>query len=254
MSKKIEKIRFNSLPEIARLIKQRCKKHWNDLNVVFCHRINENYYFIFQELKSLPLKSIEANEVNSSLYFRMKWENKLDNTNNIKKETSLIGWDDILSTEEKYALNSRTNKMGLYPKKWHLDNNKTYENRLNFRIENIDKICLYEWGFEIFSNTISIIALMNKNDFPYVVFSNNLNKKIILKNNITGNQFNVASKKEGYDDYFVKKEIQSYWLPKYINDEDEDFNEIMTELVKGNKKHKIQNVGQRNVLDMLDME
>ncbi len=246
LKKKIE-----SFTEIIRLLRLTHKRFYAEMDFLFCLKIHENRFLIFQDISSLPIKKMISQKVNHSVGFYAKWTPPPMPKKKGKK-TEYVEWGEKGEENEFLKLlkahmevtNSGYFENSMIANLFSNSPNK-YNPSLQFRIEDIYMINVASGFFEIYSDTISLIGLKKRSDFPH--------KMENRRNNIgvgwTNCKFTLS-----YDfekSTFVPSTITKYfWVHKRFESDKED-DKIIDRLVLGNESQQIKNVGQRDLSDIL---
>jgi hypothetical protein len=171
-------IKLKNLNDIATIIKTKYGDNLSNMNFIFCFKQGTNSYFIFQEFQGMPIKRIVYHESNNSVTFVASWSAwsspySLVADANFEK---IENWKDLQDRSRPY--NSYIEEGGFNKSMWTSVNrkNKTekkkkHKNKLDtfveFRVDRIRRANFNAWGFELYSNTISMIGFHNKSTFPY---------------------------------------------------------------------------------------
>jgi hypothetical protein len=285
------KIRIKELSKISEILKLRYMRFFPEIVVLLSCKNNNNENFIFQKIESFPLKNILFNKKNNSIFFTSVWAQKgrlgysqWKNSNkpygteaniDVRNGPDYLDWDEIQTTEEKmYGINNRNsgvNKIGIYEKRWNIfaAQENTYDASTDIRIEFINRINTYEWGFEILSDTISLFAIKVK-DWDLLYFSSVSMEKTIneedkehvewIQIEKTADSFKTLKVlKDSFKSQIPKQyqyassDIHSYWDASNKDDDskkiEDDFN--LDDLVFNQKKEKPKQVGQINTTNLI---
>ena len=115
-----------------------------------------------------------------------------------------------------------------------------------FRLEDIYLINIADNFFEIYSDTISLIGLASKRQFPHFI-----GKKQKINPSIKWiNHYFTISYDPNKPDFIPSKEtIYFYIHKKFESDKNNDI--ILDELAMGNERQQVRNVGQRDSSGLL---
>jgi hypothetical protein len=261
---KHEPIKIETLKKAVKTITKKFSSDYHSLLILVGCKTFNNKYFIFQELTSFPLQGIEAEDANNSLCFFAHWtfldENKdiakKLNTYYQKNGTQTINYEDVLNEKEiKYLnrhknLNNKLNKIGTFNQNWGkelmFDQYKCYTD-YELRLENVDRINIYEWGFEIFSPLLILTAITDKClRFPANI--ENYEVSSIRFIDIEMEENNIFYR----GGLPISKDLYCYWSNRSEdnNDQNEDFDHYLDNLLES-KKEKVRNVGQKDISNII---
>lgn len=287
-------IRLKDIKDIATIVKT---KYGNDLqcmNFVFCLKTGEEDYFIFQEIQGMPIKRLVYHESNNSVSFVASWAS-WNNPFALVADANyeqIENWKDLQDRSRPYNsyidINGGFNKSEWKPvdKRNKTEKDKKHKHKsdvfVEFRIDRIERAKFNEWGFELYSSTISMIAFKYRSDFPYYIdeniqnvedeniddeweesnHSNSASPQTALSsiNKISwqGKSFNVSissynSSQTGaiQSSYY---DLDSYWDSANNDEENALFDEEMREMLLGGRKEddSILDVGQKKIDLFLD--
>ena len=173
-------IKLNDIKDIATILKMKYGKNLHEMNFVFCFKKDVDSYFIFQEIQGMPIKRVVYHESNNSVSFVASWASwsnpfaLVSDANGEKIEQ----WEDLLDRGRSY--NSPILSTGGFPTSWKSSNkqnkkekDKKHKNKsdtfVEFRIDKITRAAFNEWGFELYSPTISMIGFKRRSSFPYSI-------------------------------------------------------------------------------------
>lgn len=253
---------ITSLEEIVNIISSRYMSEMPSMNIYFANRQSDNTFFIFQELKSFPVEILLFNPINNSIAFSSVWysDGAIPYLNGGKvldlkaiRSPKYVDTNDIPTSADAKKLHSIINAQGYYNKGW-LYKELDKINKINafhrVRIENVRRIYLYDYYFEIFSENLCLIAVnADMVNFPYNFINapDDSGKghfsiaNISSKADILGSNFPETYKKNmSYNKYIY------YWKDHINtgNDNDEFFDTIDEELKTGKKVIKYKDIGQ----------
>jgi hypothetical protein len=289
-------IKLNSLETIATIIKTKYGANLYNMNFIFCLKKENGSYFIFQEFQGMPIKRVVYHESNNSVTLVASWSawsNPYAMITDANFE-SIEQWKDLQDRSRPY--NSYIQGGGFNTSMWKSANryNKTekkkkhknrYDTFVEFRVDKIHRANFNEWGFELYSDTISMIAFRHRNSFPYnlmdaageepsaPVYGLGFNQHPpvdtdadgIFSNRITwqGGSFkipNFTNEEElsqissnntigGTDDFGGGDGLSSYWDANEHDEENELFDQELSNMLLSNreKDDTIFDVGQKQV-------
>jgi len=175
-------IKLNNLNEIATIIKTKYGNNLNHMNFIFCFKKDNNSYFIFQEIQGMPIKRIIYHESNNSVIFSASWASCANPYAMIVDANydQIENWKDLQDRSRPYnsfiegggfaqgywKSISRQNKTEKKKKKKH---KIKYDTFVEYRVDKICRANFNEWGFELYSSTISMIGICSRHSFPYNV-------------------------------------------------------------------------------------
>jgi len=274
-------IKLTDIKNIVDIIKMRFGKNLYKMDFIFSCKTGPGKYFIFQEVKGMPIKRLIYEDSNNSLSFVASWSAwgnpyaLVVDANDEKVE----GWQDVLDRSRPYNAYSFSASGPVYGSHWQSPSrrNKKEKTRqhktesdtfFEFRVDKIERACFYGWGFELFSPTISLIALIRRRFFPYQVEGVNHNDEaydqdyrpadgiFIIEWN--GKSFNVKIPSGistvmhppgGGGEAINIFEPDSYWDKNECDEANELFDEEIADLLLNNErtKEEIFDVGQRDI-------
>ncbi len=183
---KMPPICLTDIKGIANIIKQKYSEHLHNMTFVFCYKRADGKYLIFQELFSVPIQRFLYHPSNDSISFSAGWSawgspySLVADANFDEVEV----WRDLQDRSRLY--NTNINETGAFNvNEWTLGSrkNKTEKNKkkktkfdsiFEFRTDRIDRVAFYSWGFEVFSSSLSFIALRSRSfKFPYAIDGDN---------------------------------------------------------------------------------
>jgi len=185
-------IRLNDLSGIANIIKTKYGNNLYQMSFIFCFKKDPTSYFIFQEIQGMPIKRVVYHKENNSVTFVASWASwsspyALVADANFEQ---IENWKDLQDRSRPY--NSYIKEGGFNKSQWRYvdkqnrtEKNKKHKNKsdafVEFRVDKIKRANFNNWGFELYSDTISIIGIISKYQFPYQLkdveyksFSNNM--------------------------------------------------------------------------------
>ena len=249
MSKKNNEIEIlKNINDVAYAIKRRYKSYFNEIVILVCYKVNKSKYMIFQELTSFPITGVLYNKTNNSLAFNAQWGFEAEKVDNVQKKVGVIDWEEI-DNPRNMNIGAAVSNFGTFVLEWKVkkflknDKNHNAITSIQIAIENIKMVGLYEWGFEVLSDTLNLIAVKYKNLFPYVL---SISQDQIRSTNIkwTGYSFEIENlEHKGYC-------LRWYAHPE-IDENEEDFDQIIESLVLGNKLQDVADIGQKKNLDLI---
>lgn len=171
---------LTDIKDIANIIKQKYSKELHNMTFVFCYKKEAGKYLIFQEIFSMPIQRFVYHPSNDSISFSAGWS-AWGNPHALVADANFEDtevWKDLLDRSRLY--NTTTNNYGGFDDtvwKFGQRQNKTekkkkkktkFDTILEFRTDRIERVSFYEWGFEVFSSSLSFIALKSRRFiFPY---------------------------------------------------------------------------------------
>jgi len=278
-------IKLNNLNSIATIIKTKYGGKLHDMNFIFCFKKEDGSYFIFQEFQSMPIKRVVYHESNNSVTFVSSWSAWANPYAMIADANydQIEQWKDLQDRSRPY--NSYIQGGGFNNSVWKsvyrqnkVEKKKKHKNKLDtfveFRVDKIRRANFNEWGFEIYSDTISMIGFFNGNYFPYDVkdvdqilpyqpttdaedgvpygritwqggsfsvpnFSNNEKVSQLSSNNMIGTEHTLDG----------SSGFSSYWDANECDEENEIFDQEISNMLLDNreKDDTILDVGQKQV-------
>lgn len=174
-------VKLTDIKDIANIVKSNYAECLNVMHFYFCYKIGPTKYFIFQEIQGMPIQRLVYHESNNSVSFVAAWAAwgnpyaLVADANNQKIKV----WRDLLDRSRPY--NYQTNKVGNFTiNEWTTTYRKSkYEQKrklktrtdtfVEFRVENIERAVFNESNFQLFSPTLSLLACMSKQYFPYTM-------------------------------------------------------------------------------------
>lgn len=284
-------IKLNNLNEIATIIKTKYGNNLNHMNFIFCFKKDNNSYFIFQEIQGMPIKRIVYHESNNSVTFVASWAAWANPYAMIADANydQIENWKDLQDRSRPY--NSFIKGGGFAQGFWESINrrNKTekkkkhktkYDTYVEYRVDKIRRASFNEWGFELYSPTISMIGICSRHNFPYDVSDTQENTQAVIgghnygfgneppedddgvfmhKVTWQGGSFHVPEFEYGEKISQVSNpqaipggqgcDLSSYWDANECDEENEMFDEEMANMLLSNreKDDTILDVGQRQV-------
>jgi len=173
-------IKLNNLDSIATIIKTKYGANLYNMNFIFCFKKGNGSYFIFQEFQGMPIKRVVYHGSNNSVTFVSSWSSWSSPYSMIADANfeSIEQWKDLQDRSRPY--NSYIENGGFNNSMWKSVNryNKTekkkkHKNRsdtfVEFRVDKLRRVNFNEWGFELYSDTISMIGFNSRHSFPYDV-------------------------------------------------------------------------------------
>ncbi len=172
-------IKLNNLNDIAVIIKTKYGENLYKMHFLFCLKRDLNSYFIFQEIQGMPIRRFVYNESNNSVTFAASWS-AWTNPHALVADANyeqVKNWQDLLDRTRLY--NSSINVEGGFntnswistDKRNKTEKKKQHKNKtdtfVEFRIDKIERANFNEWGFELYSPTISMIGFKSRYSFPY---------------------------------------------------------------------------------------
>ena len=286
-------IKLTDIKNIATIVKTKYGSNLFQMNFVFCFKKKYNSYFIFQEIQGMPIKRVVYHESNNSVSFVASWSswsnpfalvadanyNKIESWKDLQDRSrpynsyikidggfNSIGWD-------SYHRQNRVEK-----KKKHKDKTDAF---VEFRIDQIERAYFNEWGFELYSSTISIIAFNHRHLFPYTFeddgnqYESNLSTPVSINSSLgnsynqavssediistmiswQGRSFNISQKVNNSNTpqstlgYFTEADLESYWDASEDDAENEEFDIEMGNYFLEDREddERILDVGQKKI-------
>lgn len=172
-------IKLKDLKDVATIIKTKYGDNLNHMNFIFCFKKDARSYFIYQEIQGMPIKRIVHHESNNSVTFTASWASWANPYAMIADANydQVENWKDLQDRSRPY--NSFI-KEGGFTHHWASLNKRNetekkkkhktkYDTFVEFRIDKINRANFNDWGFELYSPTISMIGISRKLSFPYPV-------------------------------------------------------------------------------------
>jgi len=241
--KKKDNFKLTSLIQVGKTIERRYSAFASTMNFILCIESKPNHYYFFQEISSLPFTNIFVDERNRSIFISADWNNLEKRQMKVKdNSTEYLKWDDVEDMSTEYSMNDNAQLVsyGQYSNGWRSKKkDRHFKTSFDLRIEFINKVNLCEWGFEIFSNTLSLIAFKQSTLFPYDI--NDKKENLYLNRTYNTKMEGVRVGKIGnffsieHNNPYVKNGIVNSWSYS-INKDDRDFDELMDRLAMGNKE------------------
>lgn len=269
---KMPPICLTDIKDIAIIIKQKYSRHLQNMTFVFCYKRADGRYLIFQELFSVPIQRFLYHPSNDSISFSAGWSawgspySLVADANMEEVEV----WKDLLDRSRLY--NTTINESGAFNiDEWTLGarKNKTEKNKkkktkfdsiFEFRTDRIERVAFYEWGFEVFSSSLSFIALQS-DTFPYQVEDNpeiDDSDEMCTGVRWNGKSFDITQKND-LGEYAPAGRIRpsppislnepvSYWDRNECDPANDEFDEYLVRtLINNETEEDIPQVGQREV-------
>tara|TARA_Y100000310_G_C20701843_1_gene830698 strand:- start:1872 stop:2822 length:951 start_codon:yes stop_codon:yes gene_type:complete len=182
MPQNIIRNKLNNLSEVSQCLQTRHLGKDKKLSMVLSYRLSNGNYFIFQEMYSFPFHTVIWNETNKSLTFSVDWifEVKPKIYNGATLEEGNMDWSNIPTQNQSIQsgiLNSRVNQTGVFernnfatscPQEKKKKKNKVQEQAWTcLRLENINNVDIWDWGFSVRSPTLTLVAY-NSYDGNYI--------------------------------------------------------------------------------------
>lgn len=179
-------IKIKDISKIATVIKSAYKKTYLDMHFLFSYRMEEDKFFIFQDIQGLPIYRWVYSKSTNSLSIVSSWSSNI-NPNALVEDANnevIKDWEYLLKESNPY--NNKANKIGVLNKnEWvsvcRGNKNNTQEPQdkvkkvntfFEFRMVDLTKANFYTWGFELYSPTMALVAIKDKFLFPYGVSGN----------------------------------------------------------------------------------
>jgi len=287
-------IKLTDLKSIATIIKTKYGRNLYQMNFVFCFKKSYDSYFIFQEIQGMPIKRVVYHESNNSVSFVASWSswsnpyslvadanyNHIENWKDLQDRSrsfnSYIKIDGgFNSIWESHSRQNRVEK-----RKRHKDKTDAF---VEFRIDKVTRAAFNEWGFELYSPTINMVAFIHRHLFPYVFeddgsqYETNLSIPGIINSSLgnssaqavsseeiistmiswQGRSFSLSKKVNNSDSGittiapygYVESDLESYWDASEDDIENEEFDIEMGHyfLEERENNDKILNVGQKEI-------
>ena len=175
-------IKLNSLENIATIMKTKYGGNLYQMNFIFCVKTGVDSYFIFQEIQGMPIRRIVYHDSNNSVTFVAAWAS----WNNpyalvLDANYNRIGnWKDVMDRSRPYNSYIKIDG-GFNSKGWESFDRSNKTEKVNkhrkskkdvfveFRIDKVERAIFNEWGFELYSSTISVMGFRGRSFFPYNV-------------------------------------------------------------------------------------
>jgi hypothetical protein len=226
-------------------LKKRYKKDFPDMTLFLnFNALGKN--FIFQKIQSYPLKSISVFKVSKSILLSSEWRSegalgylmpKKYFDIETKKGCEELEWDDIPEFGPKRNMLGG----GVRGNRWVSTEKQMddLDSSVDIRIDSVKSVNMYEWGFEIIGEVISLLAVKSGEKSP------RLPKKITLRTNdltfsygkdIGNDNLTVRWSEPGFD---PRKQEKIYHFDKILFGDDDEREEVVVE------EEKIKDLGQR---------
>lgn len=265
--KKTEKINFKKLEETVQVLVDRYRRSLPFMNIFFCCPHAKGNHYIFQELCNFPISGIIVNEQINAIEINAEWEAdeklryllpKHGFDIEINKTPKVMEWDGILNpNQERIVRNLQSNRLGMTSPTWVVGSRVFVgsNNKLDIKLIDVHRINMYEWGFEMLSDTISIVAVRYEKNFPYKVNEEGEEEtqlRVAFSNkNLSGSYFKFTPLP-------LKEGITGRWdaSGNYEDDRTMDFDEVLEKLTSKNTTKdevviKVQRVGQRGFKNII---
>lgn len=176
------KIDFDKIPTVvySQFAHYMPSMHW-----LFCYKSSMNNYYIFQEIAAMPAKKLMAIPSDFTIGCSASWSawDCMDSIIFNADKEALSVWRDLLNRTP--AMNVQMNSYGAHDRDWTMNmdrhedlefrnqhkkkksRNRKFNTFLEFKIEKVYAFYMYQWGFEILSPSINLVAITNKFRFPY---------------------------------------------------------------------------------------
>jgi hypothetical protein len=152
-------------------LKYRYKPDFPDM-VAFMHFNAFGKNCIFQRIQSFPLHSITYTNDSHSIMFNAKWISdgglkyvlskkyfELD----LKESGQKVEWKDV----DSFGLTSRDGERVLRGKRWlDVEDADRIDSDIDIRIDDVKAINMYDWGFEILGEVISLLVVSRYVEVP----------------------------------------------------------------------------------------
>lgn len=173
---------LTDIKDIAKIIKYKYAKTLKHMTFVFCYKREDGRYLIFQELTSIPIQRFVYHSSNDSISFSAGWSawgNPYSLVADGTDESAEV-WADLFNRSQLY--NTNINSFGAFnPVDWTLAKRKNttekekkkktkFDTIFEFRTDTINRVCFYDDWFEVYSSSLSFIALNSfALSFPYQI-------------------------------------------------------------------------------------
>lgn len=266
-------VELSSIDNIADLIYMRFAEDMNKMHFLFCYKNGEKH-FIFQELQAIPVKRLVYTPSDYTITFCASWcsqENPDSLVIDANKEQVAI-WKNLTDRSRPY--NGAVNQFGVHSPQWGIANRQTdyqyyydskkrqkmgkkFDTFTEVRIENVYSFNLYNWGFEIFSNSINLFAITHKHLFPYSLNDHGTDMsdrqgRAFRRDVVEGMPVNAPIKWTGWSFEItsnpqLENQLISYWRKRDVSDDlyDDFYEEIVETMRK--PEDEIPNVGQKKI-------
>jgi len=165
-------IKHNNLKSFSEICPKIKTRHFNKnkmLSIALSYQLKNNEYLIFQEIENFPFRTVIWNSENNSMAFSADWsfvkKPKIYNGSSLIEGE--IDWEDIPTPNESVqsaVLNARTNPEGVFNRNGAsfplpgLKNKNTAKSWTTLRIEHINHVDIWDWGFSIRSPILNMVA------------------------------------------------------------------------------------------------
>lgn len=284
-------IKLNDLSGVTNIIKIKYGQNLHEMNFIFCFQKDPTSYFIFQEIQGMPIKRLVYHEENNSITFVASWSSWSNPYSLIADANfhQIENWKDLQDRSRPH--NSYIEEGGFEHNCWKSVNKKNrteikkkHKNKsdvfVEFRVDKIQRANFNNWGFELYSKTISILAFNSRHQFPYTVrdvenhngsivggsdygFNNTppVDEDGVFINKITwqGGSFVVPEFESSEEVSQVSDsqgmpggnncDLSSYWSSKEEDEENDQFDEEIADILLDNRidDDTIFDIGQRKV-------
>jgi len=267
--------KLDDLTSFANIVKVNYGKFLNSLTYLFATSYGKNRYYIFQEFQAIPIKRLVYNQSDETLSFTGSWSSR----EHVKSMVLDANGDEIAVwkhlTDRSRPINAPINNIGGHDAGWRSTNRqvdyqfktgkkkkpaetKKYDSFVEIKIEALQRVAFYKWGFEVFSPSISMIAIRSKVMFPYALEKDG---EVL---NTTDSRPTVGSSQKnrehstvewsGYgftvdthNNGLLQHNLMSYWQRPTSTEPDEFDLELNELLVYEEQDRDIPNIGQRRV-------
>jgi len=220
-------------------LRHRYKTNFPDMEI-YLHFNALGKNFIFQKIQSFPLQKIFYKSETHSVEFKSEWKSGgrfsylfSDSTFDVEthKSGQTVDWGEVANFKPRVDLlrgNVSDNEH------WEsFDDGDDIDASMNIRIDEIKSINMYDWGFELIGEIISLLAIDANFDSP--IFN-----KII--------SMNIDSISFDFDRVIGGDTLVVRWnQPGYEKQIPPDFNNQLfdCDIKKGNTEFKVKNIGQK---------
>lgn len=185
---------IKDLNSVVDVIKSNYLPFLSNMSFILAVKEGYNKYYIFQEIKALPIKRFVCCPSDNTFCIAASWHSREHWYSLIKdaNDEEIEAWKDLLYNTRLY--NKVIDRLGLTKKDWMIAQrypNFVYEKKINkktlksekfdtfmeMRIPSVRRINFYMWGFEFISKNMAFVAVLDQLDFPYEMY-NSENKKI----------------------------------------------------------------------------
>jgi hypothetical protein len=152
-------------------LRYRYQPHFPDF-VMFLHFNAMGKNFVFQRIQSFPLDKIQCVSSTNSVAFSAKWESggalpflipkKLLDIK-IKESGSELEWNEVATLPPIDKFGNGVVRSGRWVE---VHNADKIDAEMDIKIDGIKSINMYNWGFELIGDVISLLAINKNIEFP----------------------------------------------------------------------------------------